>query len=130
MIYLKSLVINFLIIFFANHILPGINVINQTKLPHIGGDLIFAVALGFLNMLIFPVLRLILREVNWIKSAFLAIILNFVVYAIVKIVPPIGIKITSVQGYVVASLVVAVGSFITNFYEMKRSKPKKPEMPE
>lgn len=130
MIYLKSLVINFLIIFFANHILPGINVINQTKLPHIGGDLIFAVALGFLNMLIFPVLRLILREVNWIKSAILAIILNFVVYAIVKIVPPIGIKITSVQGYVVASLVVAVGSFITNFYEMKRSKPKKPEMPE
>ena len=79
---------------------------------------------------IFPVLRLILREVNWIKSAILAIILNFVVYAIVKIVPPIGIKITSVQGYVVASLVVAVGSFITNFYEMKRSKPKKPEMPE
>ena len=130
MIYLKSLVINFLIIFFANHILPGINVINQTKLPHIGGDLIFAVALGFLNMLIFPVLRLSLREVNWIKSAILAIILNFVVYAIVKIVPPIGIKITSVQGYVVASLVVAVGSFITNFYEMKRSKPKKPEMPE
>lgn len=130
MVYLKSLVINFLIIFFANHILPGINVVNQTKLPHIGGDLIFAVALGFLNMLIFPVLRLVLREVNWIKIAIVAIILNFVVYAVVKIVPPIGIKITSVQGYVIVSLVVTVGSFITNFYEMKRKHPKKPEMSE
>lgn len=130
MVYLKSLVINFLIVFFANHILPGINVVNQTKLPHIGGDLIFAVALGLLNMLIFPILKLVLKEVNWIKIAIVAVLLNFVVYAVVKIVPPLGIKITSVEGYVIASLVVAVGSFFTNFYEMQRSKPKSPGMPE
>ena len=129
MVYLKALVINFLIVFFANHILPGIDVVNQTKLPHIGGDLIFAVALGFLNMLIFPVLKVILKEANWIKIAILSIIINFVAYAIIKIVPPVGIKITTVQGYVIASLVVTVGSFITNFYLMKQSKPKSPEMP-
>jgi len=110
--------------------LPGINVVNKTKLPHIGGDLIFAVALGVLNMMIFPILKLVLKEVNWIKIAIVAIILNFVVYAIVKIVPPIGIKITSVEGYVIVALVVTVGSFFTNFYEMQRSKPKSPEMPE
>lgn len=130
MVYLKSLVINFLIVFFANYILPGINVVNKTKLPHIGGDLIFAVALGLLNMMIFPILKLVLKEVNWIKIAIVAVILNFVVYAIVKIVPPIGIKITSVEGYVIVALVVTVGSFFTNFYEMQRSNPKSPEMPE
>lgn len=130
MVYLKSLVINFLIIFFANYILPGINVVNQTKLPHIGGDLIFACFLGILNMLIYPILKIVLREVNAIKIGIVALILNFVVYAIVKIVPPIGIKITSIQGYVVVALVVTVGSFLTNFYEMKRSKPQNPEIHE
>ena len=46
MTYLKSLFFNFLVVFFANHVLPGIEVVKPTKLPHIGGDLTFAIALG------------------------------------------------------------------------------------
>ena len=104
--------------------------VNLTKLPHIGGDIIFAVVLGFLNSLIYPVLKLVQREVGFVKIALVALVLNFVAYAIVKLITPLGIKITSIEGYVFAALVVTIGSFLTNFYEMKRSKPSKPELPE
>ncbi len=127
MYYLKSLVINFLVVFFADHILPGINVVNQTKLPHIGGDLMLAAALGLLNSLIYPVLRLIQREVSALKIALVSLILNFGAYAVVKFIP-IGIQITSVEGYILASAVVALGGFLTNFFEMRRRK--KPETPQ
>ena len=75
--YLKSLVINFLVIFFSDHILPGIQVIDQTKLPHIGGDMILAVGLGFLNSLIYPVMKGLHKDPSSIKIAFSALILNF-----------------------------------------------------
>ena len=129
MVYLKTLVINFLVVFFANHILPGIMVVNQTKLPHIGGDLIFAAILGLLNSLIYPVLKLIQKEVGAIKIALVSLILNFAAYAIVKLIPPLGIKITTVEGYVFAAVVVTIGGFLTNFFEMKHSQHKKPELP-
>lgn len=130
MVYLKSLLINFLVVFFANYMLPGVMVVNQTKLPHIGGDLMFALALGILNSVIYPVLKIVLRQVGAIKIAIVALILNFVAYAVIKIIPPAGIKILTVEGYVIVALIVTVGSFATNFYEMKNSKPKSPDLPQ
>lgn len=118
--YIKSLCVNFLIVFFADHILPGIVVMDQTKLPHFGGDMIMALTLGFLNSLIFPILRLIQGEVSGLKIALVAFILNFAAYAAVKFLP-LGIGITSIEGYVLAAAVVSVGSFLTNFFEMKAS---------
>lgn len=120
MYYLKILFFNFLIVFFANHILPGVEVTSQTKLPHIGGDLIFAAVLGALNSLIFPILKLVRQEANGLRIAIAALILNFAVYALVKLLP-IGINVMSVEGYLLVSCVVAVGSFLTNFLEMKHS---------
>jgi len=119
MYYLKSLVINFLVVFFADHILPGIDVTNQTKLPHIGGDLIFAAVLGLLNSLIYPILKMANREASAPKIALSALILNFAAYAIIKLIP-IGIHVMSVEGYILASAVVMIGSLLTNFFEMKR----------
>ena len=119
MTYLKSLFFNFLVVFFANHILPGIEVVNQTKLPHFGGDFPFALALGFLNSLIYPVLKL-LGQLTMLRIAMIALILNFAVYALLKIFSFVGIQIQTVEGYIFASTVVALGSFITNFLELKR----------
>ncbi|MBI5272836.1 MAG: phage holin family protein [Chlamydiia bacterium] len=120
MYYLKMLFFNFLIVFFANHILPGIDVANQTKLPHIGGDLIFAFVLGLLNSLIFLGLK-ILDKVSVLRIGILSLVISFVSYAILKILP-LGIHITNVKGYFLASILVAAGSFLTNFLEMKRTK--------
>ncbi|MES2273312.1 MAG: phage holin family protein [Chlamydiota bacterium] len=119
--YLKSLFFNFLTVFFANHILPGIDVVNQTKLPHLGGDLIFAFALGILNTLIYPVLRLVDHSASALKIGLIALILNFASYAILKLLP-IGIQITTIEGYLLASVVVAIGSFVTNYLDMKHGR--------
>ncbi len=117
--YLKSLFFNCLIVFFANHILPGIEVVNQTKLPHLGGDLPFAVVLGLLNSAIHPVMRLINRDISAVRIAIVALILNFAVYAVLKFTSFVGIQVVTVEGYILASLVVTIGSFWTNFVEMK-----------
>lgn len=119
MYYLKSLFFNFFIVFFANHILPGIDVANQTKLPHLGGDIIFAVALGFLNSLIFPVLKIV-HQSSIGKIGALALVINLVAYACLKLLP-IGIHITSFTGYCTAAILVAIGSLFTNLFEMKHS---------
>lgn len=128
--YLKSLFFNFLTVFFANHILSGIEVTDPTKLPHIGGDLIYAIILGLLNSLIFPVLKLIDRHLSATRIGLVSIILNFAAYAVVKFLP-VGIEVVSVEGYLVASIVVSLGSFLTNYLEMKHflnhHKSPKPE---
>lgn len=117
--YLKGLLISFLIVFFANHILPGIEVTDQTKLPHIGGDLIFSFSLGLLNSAIYPGLKLLRQEVSALKIALIVLILNFIAYALVKFLP-IGVQVMSVEGYFLGAAVVAVGSFTLNYLEMKR----------
>lgn len=123
---LKTFVINFLIVFFANHVLPGILVMDQTKLPHVGGDLIMAAGLGLLNTLICPVLKM-MGHASALKIALVAVILNFAAYGVVKLIP-IGIGVANVEGYLMASVVVAIGSFLTNFFELKRHHHKT-EMP-
>jgi uncharacterized membrane protein YvlD (DUF360 family) len=120
--YLKSLVINFLVVFFSDHILPGIQVVNQTKLPHIGGDMILAAALGVLNSLIYPVLKLIHTDASALKIALIALILNFAAYGLVKLLP-IGVNVLTVEGYILASAVVTIGSFLTNYFARKPPHP-------
>ena len=120
--YLKTFVINFLIVFFANHTLAGILVTDLTKLPHFGADMMVAAALGLLNALIYPILRLF-KQVSLPKILLVSMILNFGAYAVIKLAP-VGVKILSVEGYIFASLVTSLGAFITNWLEMKRH-PKK-----
>ncbi len=130
--YLKSLFFNFLIVFFANHVLPGIEVTDMTKLPHLGGDLLFSIALGLLNSLIYPILKLMGRPAMT-RIALVALALNFITYAILKLLP-VGIKVVSVEGYLLAAAVVSIGSFLLNYFEMKggsddSSKPQLPPEP-
>jgi hypothetical protein len=116
--HLKTFFVNFLIVFFANHTLPGIEVVNQTKLPHIGGDLSFALGLGLLNCLVYPLLLLTGRPRCIPHIALAVLALNFVSYALLKILP-LGIHIQSIEGYFLTAFLVSVGCFITNFLQMK-----------
>jgi len=120
--YVKSLFFNFLIVFFANHVLPGIETVSQAKLPHLGSDLLFAFCLGFLNSLIYPLLKFTTKTARIPHIALAALVLNFVSYAILKLLP-IGIHITSLQGYFLGVVVVSAGSFFLNFFEMKAHPP-------
>ena len=122
--YLKNLAINFLVIFFANHILPGIQVANA-KLPQIGRDLIFAFVLGLLNSMIYPALKIFRQEISGLKIGMVSLILNFAAYGVVKLIP-FGVNVITVEGYILASAIVTIGSFFTNFFEMKRHRFQSP----
>jgi len=127
--YLKNLAINFLVVFFSDHILPGIEVTNQTKLPHLGGDLIFAFVLGLLNSLIYTTLKMLHGQVSGLKIAIVCLILNFAAYAVVKFIP-IGVQVLTVEGYVLAAATVSISSFLTNFFEMRcRDSQNKTDIP-
>ena len=128
--YLKSLFYNFLTVFFANYLLPGIEVVKHTKLPHIGGDLLFAIVIGFLNSLIYPVLKVMDQKISVGRIAMAASVLSFGAYAIMKFAP-LSIEVKSVEGYLLASIIVGAGGFLMNYLEMKRSFrfSTPPEMP-
>lgn len=132
MTYLKCLFFNFLIVFFVNHVVPGIEP-GEHKLPQIGPDLIFAFALGLLNSLIYPILKVIPPGVTLSRIILAAIVINFVAYALMKFAP-LGINVTSMEGFLIAACVVAVGSILTNYLELKHAPhhhrtPKPPIQP-
>ncbi len=118
MTYFKSLFFNFLIVFFVNHILPGINIDYYTKLPEIKGDLIFAASLGFLNSLIYPILRVFHPKPTHFKIGLISFIISFGAYSIVNILP-LGIHIATAGAYVWAGVVVWAGSYLTNHLELR-----------
>lgn len=117
--YPKSLFYNFLTVYFVNHLLPGIDLLHPMRLPHMGSDLPFAIALGLLNSLIYPICKLVSSKTPIYRIALIAFILNFVVYALLKVLP-IGIFVTSLEGYFLVSSVVTVVSIATNYFYMKR----------
>lgn len=119
--YLKTLLFYFLIVFFVNYLFPGVDVVNQTKIPHIGGDLIFAVALGFLNSLILPSLKMINGSVGVVRISIVALVLNFAAYALLKLLP-LGVFVTNVEGYLAASLVVSVGSILVSYAQLRHCR--------
>lgn len=127
MSYPKSLAINFLCAFFANHILPGLEITSYARLPHLGGDLLFAFILGLLNSLIFFGFKVFHQEISAVKIAMVSFGLNFLSYGVVKFLP-FGVHVETIEGYILVVLIVGMCSFLTNFFEMKRRAPLPPEI--
>jgi len=118
MTYFKSLLINFLAVFFVNHILPGIEIAYYSKLPDIGGDLIFAFGLGFANSLIFPVMRFLHLSPSHFKIGLVSFAVSFIGYSIVNLLP-LGIDVSTPGAYVWGGLLVWCVSYFTNHLEFK-----------
>ncbi len=121
--FVKNVVICFLIVFFVNYLLPGIDVVNQTKIPHIRGDIIFSVSLGLLNALVIPLLSLFDGYLTKPRVAIATLILNFAAYAFLKLLP-LGVFVTTAQGYITSALVTSVACFILHYMEMKHRSSK------
>lgn len=117
--YLKALFVNFLAIFFANYLLPGIAVCNQTKLPHLGDDLPFALVLSALNLAIYPILKMFPRPLFW-KVVVVSLFLNMMSYALLRFFIK-GIEIQSFKGFLFPALWVWGASCLTLFFFIARS---------
>jgi hypothetical protein len=104
-------------VFFANYLLPGVEVTDQTKIPHFGGDLPFAAGLGLLNAIVYPIFKRALS-----RLAMATIILNFVAYGVIKFLP-LGIDMVNFLGYLTACVVVSAGCFIIHFFASRNEVP-------
>jgi uncharacterized membrane protein YvlD (DUF360 family) len=116
--YLKSFFYNFLTVFFANYLFPGINIADPSKLPHIGSDLIFSGVVGAANVLIIPMLRLSGQPVTVGRLAAVTCGVNWVAYIVCKFAS-FGIDILDAEGFFLASTSVIICGFLTGFFEMK-----------
>lgn len=116
MTYLKSLLINFLTVFFVDHLVPGIDIPYYTKLPHVEGGLIFAAAVGFVNSLIFPMMRLFRASPSHVKIGLTSFIISFAAYSIVNLLP-LEIKVTTIKAYFWCGAIVWLMSYFTNHLE-------------
>jgi uncharacterized membrane protein YvlD (DUF360 family) len=128
MSYLKSLGVNFLTVYFTNHLMPGIDVPYYAKLPHIEGGLIFAAAVGAVNALVYPMMRLLKAPISIFKIALTCFIISFAAYSIVNLLP-LEVRVTSVKGYFFSGIIVWIAAFITNFLAFKKGEPKKSPPP-
>ena len=118
--YIQSFLFYFFVIFFADYLIPGVDVVDQTKIPQIRGDLIFAGVLGLLNSLILPFLRIFSKPPGFLHLAIATTVLNFAAFGLLKLIT-IGVFVTDISGYLIVSFCVTFGSFLLS---LARRNPK------
>ena len=121
--FLKAFFYNSLVVFFADYLIPGIHLADPSKIPHIKGDVLFPLGLGFLNSLIYPALRVLDRPLSPIRLGVVVLILNFASYAFLKLIS-IGIHIETVEGYLWGALFVSIFTLLISGWEMRKDRPK------
>lgn len=122
MTYLRSLFLNFLIVFFVAKIIPGVSVEFFENVPNIGMDILFSFIVGFFNSLIVPALVFLNFKITNFKIALLGFIISYLSFTIIAIFN-LGIKATAL-GVVIGGTLVWTFSFLTNYLELKHLQKK------
>jgi len=116
--YLRSLFLNFLIIFFIDRVSPGIEIENFENIPNIGADVLFALVVGFLNASVFFFLALLEAKITNIKLALITFLVTFTGFIAIGIFP-FGVRVVNPLGVIVGGGVVWVVAYISNRLEWK-----------
>jgi hypothetical protein len=119
MTYFRSLFFNFLAVFFIARIAPGLEIGLYQKVPNIGGSLLFALAVGFLNASVFPLLFILDLNPSRAKIAVITGIISFLAFIGITFVP-FGVRVMSVVGIILGGGVVWGVAFLTNYFEWHR----------
>lgn len=122
MTYLRSLFLNFLVVFFVDRVVPGLQINSFEGVPDIGADILFSVIVGFLNASIFPFLALMEAEATHFKLAIISGIISFGAFGIIAIVP-FGIQVQSFLGFFLGGSIVWLVAYISNYLESVYSNP-------
>ena len=124
MTYLGSLFFNFLVVFFVDRVIPGVEVTLYEGVPNIGADLFFALAVGFLNATIFPLMAVLeLRVTRW-KIALATFLISFSSFGVISAVS-FGVEVVNFSGFFFGGLIVWVTACLTNYLEWQHYLAKK-----
>lgn len=116
--YLRSLFINFLIVFFVDRVAPGVEIMNYEQVPSIGADLFFSVVVGFLNASIFFFLALLEISITRLKLALFTLAISFGSFILIALVP-FGVRVVSPWGVIVGGGIVWIVAYVTNYLEWR-----------
>jgi len=120
MTYLRSLFLNFLIVFFVARVMPGIHIKFYENVPNIGADILFSAALGFFNSIIVPTLVAMEVKITNLKIAIIGFFISYISFIIISIVD-FGIT-ANIVGILIGGSLVWIFSFFTNYLELKHLK--------
>lgn len=123
MTYLRSLFFNFLVVFFVDRVIPGLQISYFEGVPDIGSDLLFSIILGFLNASVFPFLALMEAEVTGLKLAVITGIISFGAFGIIAVVP-FGVQVQSPLGFFLGGSIVWLVAYVSNYLESIYSNPR------
>jgi len=123
MTYFISWFLNFLAVFFIARIAPGIEISLYQKVPNIGGSLLFALIIGFLNASVFPALFIFEVAPTKMKIAVITGLISFLAFIFVAFIP-FGVRVLNGYGVLLSGTIVWGVAFLTNYFEWHRgAKP-------
>lgn len=121
MSYLRSLFLNFLIVFFVDRVAPGVEITNYEQVPNIGADILFSLIVGFLNASIFFFFALLEMKITDLKLGLISFIVSFGAFLTIAIIP-FGVRVVNPWGVIIGGGIVWFVAFLTNHLEWKHYK--------
>jgi uncharacterized membrane protein YvlD (DUF360 family) len=121
--YIRSLFINFLIVFFVDRIAPGIEVATYEEVPNIGADILFSMVVGFLNASVFPFLMILELNPTHLKIAIMTFVISFASFTAIAIFP-FGVRAVDAGGVFFGGFIVWAIAYFTNYLEMRTDSQK------
>ncbi|PIS02763.1 MAG: hypothetical protein COT85_01655 [Chlamydiae bacterium CG10_big_fil_rev_8_21_14_0_10_42_34] len=119
--YVRSFILNFLIVFFIDRMAPGVEIQSFEQVPNIGADILFSLIVGFLNASIFFFLVILELDVTKLRLAIFSFVISFGAFIAIAIIP-FGVRVVNPWGVIIGGGVVFAVSFFTNFLEWKHYK--------
>lgn len=116
--YLRSLLFNFLMVFFVDRISPGVQISYYQEVPDIGDDILFSLIVGFLNASVFPFLAILELRPSNLKIAIGTFVISYGAFLLIQAIP-FGIVVTSPIGVLFGGTLVWAAAFTTNHLEFK-----------
>ena len=116
--YLRSLFLNFLIVFFVDRVAPGVEILSYEQVPNIGADILFSLIVGFLNASIFFFLVILELNITNFKLALFGFVISFGSFLTIAIIP-FGVRVVNPLGFFLGGGIVWAISFLTNHLEWK-----------
>lgn len=121
--YIRSLFLNFLVVFFIDRVIPGIQVASYEQVPNIGADILFALAVGFLNASVYPFFSILEISTTKLKLALFNFIISFVSFGAIALVP-FGVQATF-EGVLLGGTLAWIVAFFTNYLEWQHDLNRK-----
>ncbi len=123
MTFVRSFFLNFLIVFFVDRIVPGIEITYFEQVPNIAADFLFSILVGFFNAAVFPVLSCTEWRISKLKIGIITAIISFGAFGVISTIS-FGIRVLNPGGFFIGGAIVWAIAFLSNYLEWKHATPK------